>query len=404
MAMALDAFEQEQENRVVPTPAAAAMPMPNPLIESRPKFSAPAASPFLAKVSAVSVPSVPPVVVKPPAALFSSKPTPVFSTNRPAVVQKTTDRAPLHDRAEITLTQMFKESTGPPTTKSAAASSVVSSVTSNASSASVPFRAPPVSKPPQASRASTDVKEPIDIDDRSFVFCAAADSPNCDKESVPKCNIQSKLVFNTTDSAAGALQLLNPEARPEFRNPEPEEIRQLVEHFNHRPDAVSDTYPRLDPSKVATWIYPSNVAHRDYQYHIARKALTHNTLVALPTGLGKTMVAAVVMYNFWRWFPEGRLVFVAPTRPLVAQQEQAVHRATDIPQSDMCVLTGTVTNAAKRRELYGTKRIIFATPQIIEADFLSGALDPMNVCCLVVDEAHKSTGNFAFVGVVKGLL
>ena len=36
-------------------------------------------------------------------------------------------------------------------------------------------------------------------------------------------------------------------------------------------------------------------------------ALLANTLVCLPTGLGKTLIAAVVMHNFARWFPEVRM-------------------------------------------------------------------------------------------------
>lgn len=48
-----------------------------------------------------------------------------------------------------------------------------------------------------------------------------------------------------------------------------------------------------------------NIPLRDYQLSITEKALFSNTLVALPTGLGKTLIAAVVMYNYFRWFPEG---------------------------------------------------------------------------------------------------
>lgn len=48
-----------------------------------------------------------------------------------------------------------------------------------------------------------------------------------------------------------------------------------------------------------------NVPLRDYQFSITKTALFSNTLVALPTGLGKTLIAAVVMYNYFRWFPEG---------------------------------------------------------------------------------------------------
>jgi Fanconi anemia group M protein len=38
------------------------------------------------------------------------------------------------------------------------------------------------------------------------------------------------------------------------------------------------------------------------------KALFTNTLIALPTGLGKTFIAAVVMYNYFQWFPEGNVL------------------------------------------------------------------------------------------------
>jgi ERCC4-related helicase len=45
---------------------------------------------------------------------------------------------------------------------------------------------------------------------------------------------------------------------------------------------------------------------RDYQFNIVQVSLYHNTLVCLPTGLGKTFIAAVVMLNFYRWFTKGK--------------------------------------------------------------------------------------------------
>jgi len=41
-------------------------------------------------------------------------------------------------------------------------------------------------------------------------------------------------------------------------------------------------------------------------------------LVCLPTGLGKTFIASMAIINFSRWFPKGKIFFLAPTRPLVA--------------------------------------------------------------------------------------
>lgn len=89
---------------------------------------------------------------------------------------------------------------------------------------------------------------------------------------------------------------------------------------------------KVDPEAMKTWIYPTNVSVRDYQFNIVSRSLFVNTLVALPTGLGKTFIAAVVMFNYFRWFPEGRIVFMAPTKPLVAQQIEACFKITGIPQ------------------------------------------------------------------------
>lgn len=69
-------------------------------------------------------------------------------------------------------------------------------------------------------------------------------------------------------------------------------------------------------SSGETYIYPTNYPIRDYQRNIVQSCLFENTLVSLPTGLGKTFIAAVVMYNFYRWYPRGKIVFMAPTRPL----------------------------------------------------------------------------------------
>lgn len=42
----------------------------------------------------------------------------------------------------------------------------------------------------------------------------------------------------------------------------------------------------------------------DFRFNIVQSCLYDNTLVCLPTGLGKTFIAAVVMYNFYRWYPQ----------------------------------------------------------------------------------------------------
>lgn len=63
---------------------------------------------------------------------------------------------------------------------------------------------------------------------------------------------------------------------------------------------------KLCPAAAQTWVYPQGIPMREYQLSAIKSALMTNTLVCLPTGLGKTLVAAVVMHNFARWFPEVR--------------------------------------------------------------------------------------------------
>ncbi|KAL6525255.1 hypothetical protein OROMI_030848 [Orobanche minor] len=162
-------------------------------------------------------------------------------------------------------------------------------------------------------------------------------------------------------------------------------------------------FVNIDPEAAKSWIYPVNIPLRDYQFAITRTALFSNTLVVLPTGLGKTLIAAVVMYNFFRWFPEGKIVFAAPSRPLVLQQIEACHNIVGIPQEWTIDLTGQ-TNPKKRADLWKDRRVFFVTPQVLEKDIHSGSCLVKHLVCLVIDEAHRATGNYSYCVAVRELM
>ncbi|NWS05526.1 FANCM protein, partial [Motacilla alba] len=124
------------------------------------------------------------------------------------------------------------------------------------------------------------------------------------------------------------------------------------------------------------WIYPTNLPVRPYQERMAGAALLANTLVCLPTGLGKTFVAAVVMYNFYRWFPSGKVLSLM-----------------------LSLWFPGGTQALGRRELWNTKRVFFLTPQIMVNDLSRGTCPAVEIKCLVIDEAHKALGNHAYCQV-----
>ena len=167
----------------------------------------------------------------------------------------------------------------------------------------------------------------------------------------------------------------------------------------HREVTFQRTHHELNRPNLGSYIYPSNFDVRDYQYDIIAKALYTNLLCAIPTGMGKTFIASTVMLNYYRWFTKGKIIFMAPTRPLVAQQIQACLGVTDIPSDDTAVLLDK--SRKNRPQIWESKRVFFTTPQVVENDLKAGTLNPKEIVCLVIDEAHRARENYAYTGVVK---
>ncbi|KAL8730783.1 MAG: hypothetical protein Q9166_003853 [cf. Caloplaca sp. 2 TL-2023] len=167
--------------------------------------------------------------------------------------------------------------------------------------------------------------------------------------------------------------------------------------------AEPPTHHKLDRKAMETWTYPTNLGKtREYQYGIVASGLYHNMLVALPTGLGKTFIAATIMLNWFHWTVDAQIVFVAPTKPLVSQQVKACFEIVGIPRSATAMLTGA-TPPGIRAEEWRSKRVFFMTPQTIVNDLKTGICDPKRLVLLVVDEAHRATGGYAYVEVVQFL-
>lgn len=162
-------------------------------------------------------------------------------------------------------------------------------------------------------------------------------------------------------------------------------------------------FHKLEHDNLHDYIYPTNLSIREYQYNIVKHSLLENTLCALPTGLGKTFIASTIMLNFYRWTTNSKIIFMAPTKPLVTQQIKACLGITGIPRSDSSILMGNLKKEARSIE-WQSKRVFFATPQTVENDLKSGILDAKSIVCLVVDEAHKSTGRQSYAGVIEFIM
>jgi Fanconi anemia group M protein len=67
------------------------------------------------------------------------------------------------------------------------------------------------------------------------------------------------------------------------------------------------------------------------------------------------------------------------------------------------VMTGDV--AVKiRSEAYKQKRIFFVTPQVVSNDLSRGLFPARDLRLLVVDEAHRAQGDYAYCHVIRELM
>lgn len=165
-------------------------------------------------------------------------------------------------------------------------------------------------------------------------------------------------------------------------------------------DTDASEYPVIDPHAARSWHFPLNQAKRQYQFDIIQEALLRNTLVALPTGLGKTFIAAVVIYNFYRWFPQGQIVFSAPTRPLVIQQLAATLGSAEIDPAVTIAMTES-QSPTQRQSFWLEKRVFFVTPQVLQSDLISGICEVHKFVLLVFDEVHGGLENHPYCDIIR---
>ncbi len=137
-----------------------------------------------------------------------------------------------------------------------------------------------------------------------------------------------------------------------------------------------------------------SIDRRSYQEAIAHIALRMNTLVCLPTGLGKTVVAAYVGAERLKRFPSKGIVMLAPTKPLVLQHYRTFERLFNIDAESMVWLTGEV--APEERADYWRRRLIFSTPQVFMNDLLTGKVQLDNFSLMIFDEAHRGVGDYPY--------
>jgi len=148
-------------------------------------------------------------------------------------------------------------------------------------------------------------------------------------------------------------------------------------------------------------IWPKTVEFRLYQKRIADAASEKNTLVVLPTALGKTVISALVAADILLNYRNTRVLVMAPTRPLVMQHRESFTRMLKLREDGLALLTGKTPAEYRRAVWDGSPRIVFATPQVVRNDLLEGRLSLKDFGLLVFDECHRAVKEYAYTEVAK---
>ena len=143
-------------------------------------------------------------------------------------------------------------------------------------------------------------------------------------------------------------------------------------------------------------IKAGSVEKRDYQILLAKTAVETNTLIVLPTGLGKTTIALLIIAEILTKTKD-RCLFLAPTRVLVQQHYTYLQNFLDI--LDISMITGE--SVQRERTRIWDNSIICATPQITLNDLKRGIIKPNDFSLVIFDEAHRAIGDYAYCGIAN---
>jgi len=142
------------------------------------------------------------------------------------------------------------------------------------------------------------------------------------------------------------------------------------------------------------------ITPREYQQKIFEKCVEKNCLVVIPTGLGKTLISLMLAINRMEKFPGEKVIFLAPTKPLVEQNMNYFKKHLPELFAEINIFTGSI-NASSRKKIWQNSDIIFSTPQCIANDLKKNLYNLEDVSLLIEDEAHRCIKNYDYNYIAK---
>ena len=147
--------------------------------------------------------------------------------------------------------------------------------------------------------------------------------------------------------------------------------------------------------------YKLTIEPRIYQSNIFKEIIDKNSLVVLPTGLGKTVIALMLIIYHLRKYKK-KIIFLAPTKPLAEQHKRSIINNSTISEEEIFVYTGEKPTEKRIKAIKNEKiKIVVGTPQTILNDYMKGLIDFKDISLIIFDEAHRAVGNYDYVLIAK---
>ena len=144
------------------------------------------------------------------------------------------------------------------------------------------------------------------------------------------------------------------------------------------------------------FVQKNSIEKRDYQVNLSNQAIEENCIVVLPTGLGKTAVALLVIATYLSK-GTGGVLFLAPTRVLVNQHYEFLK--ANLTLDDISLITGE--DPIQKRTKLWSNSVICATPEITRNDLNRQIVSPEQFNLVIFDEVHRTVGDYAYSGIAE---
>ena len=144
------------------------------------------------------------------------------------------------------------------------------------------------------------------------------------------------------------------------------------------------------------------IESRLYQNIIFNSSKDKNSLIVLPTSLGKTVISALICAEILYNYKQSRILIMAPTRPLVLQHLTSFSSFIKVLDDQKILVTGKISPST-RKMIWDNKTIqlIFATPEVIRNDLKESRLNLKDFGLIVFDEAHRAIKDYAYTIISK---